>query len=274
MLALSLLLALAAAPTCPDAAAVDAALRAAHVTLGEFRIRLSSDPEGVQLELLDAAGTPVALHVLPASLRCDALAEASAVLVEAWLTELDRSQRPVPPPPPVPAAPSTTWEAGLGVEGFISSAGLTGGALLEAAIHPGGGAWALRLEGGWEGRRTEAIGPGQGAWDRFTLSLGLALTVRAGSLALVQGYGELTGALLSLRGLGFTTDSSALGEDLGLCAGLRVSPAWKLSLRPWLGAAATYWTRSSQLDVGGVADTPTLPRWEVAATLGVSWPGL
>jgi len=261
---LSLPLALLALdPACLDGPAVEAALAAEHAPLEGRRVHLEEAEGGVRVSLKEATGETLVQRVVPAEGSCQAFCAASAVLVAAWLTELDRAHLPSPPSPP------WHWEVGAAARALAGPPGPTWGALAEVGWGTQGRNWTTRAELGVEGPRDEALAPGRVRWQRFTAALGGTYRFSLGK-AFVAGRAEAVGALLSLRGLGYTSDSMALGGDVGACVGVRAG--WPLgAFTPWVDLSATGWWIPARLHVVGVADGAVLPHFDAALSLGVSW---
>jgi hypothetical protein len=207
---------------------------------------------------------------------CQTLAQAAAVIVERFVTDLDwTSGRPLPPPatiavtppPPAPPAPVRAWlSAGAGVETRSQrlAAGALGLRLERAALD---GALTALLPAAGEGQTRSAGG-------KATLSaVGAALTVgarwqphrlqlRAGPIAVVDyEWARTEGITLQKSNTRFTL---AAGAAAG--ASYALSPRWRVGLQLWAATAVL----GNQFVVEGWGPVLAPPRFQATGLLGAA----
>ena len=208
---------------------------------------------GLYVELRLADSTLIGQRTLPSEGSCDELAQAAAVVLSAWLsdvhpdfaTQLPAAPPPAPTipadsglPPPLPAAlpaprpraassilrgrAARPWYAGLalGVDvaggTFAASGYLVGG----YAPAPQGLGVAAFVGASWS--REEPLGPGSVDWWRWPLGIGPSLRVVAGNATWDASAGPALG-WLHFAGSEFDRTSGQNGLALGGFLNLRVS---------------------------------------------------
>ncbi len=203
---------------CPAAVDVEARVRTIlHLTpeqeLSEG-FAVERHEAGLYVELRSADSTLIGQRTLPAEGSCDELAQAAAVVLSAWLSDVhpdfagalppgvapEPEPAPAPepaPPPPLPAprvapapppprvaAPARAWDLALGIGGDLAG----GEPALAGYVGVGYGARAT----GWGGAlmlapalaRNESLGQGPGSvqWRRWPVGVGPSLRLAQGSV--------------------------------------------------------------------------------------------
>jgi hypothetical protein len=253
--------------------------------------KLAWTGDDLTIELRTADGTLLAERRLARSGSCPDLAAAAAVVIVAWQGERRADLGPDFPPPRAAPLPSTVVETGaisrsapplepgrpvrpweVGVAVLASSQdGPAPGIMIDGQLGTGRSGLAGRIGLLAAGAHTLSVGPvpGQSRWSRAALSLGLRDRIWSRSAAL-DGYVGLEGGLIRLEGAGFSTNYSRLGFDLGVGAGVRL--AWSLGrVAPFLALGGSVWPGRKTVTVAGTTDEATLPRFELRASLGISF---
>jgi hypothetical protein len=251
---------LVAGETCPAALDVDQRVRAilhlsAEQELAEGFI-VERREAGLFVELRSADSTVIGQRTLPTTGSCDELAQAAAVVLSAWLSDVHpdfagalpapepHEAEPEPVPIPAPASPPVAkpripasspraatpvslalphhWELSLGLgataaDGKLALAGMA--SLGYMPLDDGLGFSALLLA---DGPRREPLGAGSVAWRRWPFGLGASFRVTSSSL-----LGDLTVgpalAWLHLSGSDFSPNRTKQGVTWASFAQLRVA---------------------------------------------------
>jgi hypothetical protein len=273
--------------TCADAATVERLLTAElrGDRLGpdagwrlRYRVESSDGDRGAMRVTLfgDDGRLYLTRALYHASGDCQTLAEATAVIVDRFVTDLDwTSGRPLQPPatiaamlPPLaPPVPVRAWlTAGAGVEtrsqrlaagalGLRLERGAFDGALTallpaadQAQTRPGGGKATLSTVGA-------ALSVG-GRWQLSRLQL------RAGPIAVIDyEWARTEGITLPKNNTRFTL---AVGAAAG--AAYAVSPRWRVGVDLWTATAVL----GNQFVVEGWGPVLAPPRFQATALLGVA----
>lgn len=205
---------------------------------------------GLYVELRLADSTLIGQRTLPADGTCDELAQAAAVVLSAWLSDVHpdfaTDLPPAPPPPispdsglprPLPAAPPSPpphaaspsprapiprhWEAGVALGADFSGGrfGPTGYLLASYTPVQGLGLSAF-LGASWF--REERLGPGNVDWWRWPLGIGPTLRVVTGPVTWDASAGPALG-WLHFAASNFDRTSGQDGFEPGAFLSLRVS---------------------------------------------------
>lgn len=238
---------LATAETCPAAVDVDARMRSILHLPAERQLSESFLVErheaGLYVALRSADATLIGERRLPLEGSCDELAQAAAVVLAAWLTDVHPdfagglpprtepevpapetrpAPEPVAPPrpaarPPAPvvpprAAPRSPWrfDAALGggfdlTSGTLAAAGLA--SIGYGAEERGLGAALVVIAGP---ARKEPLQPGQVRWWRWPLAIAARYRVSTASLSWDLSAGPMA-AWLHLEGLDFYANDTQDG---------------------------------------------------------------
>src|SRR5215212_5292073 len=178
------------ATTCPTPAAVDARLRpllpSSSAASGNDDVRLEREGPALHIALYSADGRLAARRTIEGPHSCEALAEAAAVIVAAWKTDV--GARPllaadaatpaadlqVALTPALPGrSPAAAW--GLSAGGGVSMAGASpapAAALTVVHAPVPASAWAGRLGAIYQGARESSLAVGKLRWQRWMLELG------------------------------------------------------------------------------------------------------
>jgi hypothetical protein len=278
---------------CPTPAEVTGALEAlvpsAAAQPSEEVGEIVADGDGIRVRLVDGAGAVLAEKRLPAG-GCGQLAETAAVVLAAWASEFHPELAlgfELPPPPPAPprphpappatlsasmgaAAASPAWVAAAGANVLASLDGKTmaPGATVEARLYRRRSGWGGRLALSAIGTHRLAIGPGQAAWRRLSVSVGLLRRVVSSRL-FAEGSFDVVSGLLAVEGAGYTVGDSDrsldAGAELGARAGLKLG-----QFEPYVGAALAGWLRPQTVDVSGIQGRHGLPSAEARLGVGVT----
>jgi hypothetical protein len=206
---------------------------------------------GLYVELRLADSTLIGQRTLPVKGDCDELAQAAAVVLSAWLsdvhpdfaTELPPAPPPaIPPdsglPPPLPAAPPTPqppatpapvppppsrrWELGLALGADLADESLAAAGYLLGSYVPAFRGLGVSAFVGVSWPREERLGPGFVDWRRWPLGMGPSLRVTTGSATWDASAGPALG-WLHFSGSNFDRTSGQDGLTLGGFLQVRVS---------------------------------------------------
>lgn len=262
------------APTCPTAEQIAAHLKdllpEATSAPPRERVTLATDHGALVLELHDD-NRRLAQRRLEAA-PCEDLAQAAAVVIAAWATELRPSGTPeVLLPAPRPRRVGFEIAGGF-VASLAGSSFAPGGELAVALGRPRGRVLGRVLLTG-EDTRDLQIGTATTAHASFTrasLALGPLLRFRP-SRFLLDLDAELSVAMVYLAGVGFADSAHSFDADVGLGGGGRAA----VRLGPvavYLGARLVGWLRPIEAtSIGPAGGTSALPRLEVLLSAGLSF---
>ena len=266
--------------------ALAALLPAAPTQPSEEVGEIAADGDGIRVRLVHSGGAVLAEKRLPPG-SCRQLAETAAVMLAAWASqfhpELTLGFELPPPPRPRPSAapatlsastgasaPSPTWAVAAGANFLASLDGNTvaPAATVEARLHSPRTGWGGHLALRGTGTHRLAVGPGQAAWRRLSVALGLLRRV-ASARVFAEGNVNLVSGLLVVEGEGYIVGdrdrSLDAGAELGARAGLRLG-----SFEPYIGAGLAGWLRPQTVEVSGIQGRERLPFAEARVGLGVS----
>jgi hypothetical protein len=149
---------------------------------------------------------------------------------------------------------------------------LSSAALVEVALAQRDAALGAMVQLNASTAREESFAGSAVQWERFGLGVGPRYSLPVTSGALEVGALAL-GGLLHTGGLGYASDQSNTGFDYGAELCVRWT-WWREGVGPWVGADGRAWLRTQQVFIGGAPGLLTLPRFEVALSLGAQWAGL
>jgi hypothetical protein len=253
---------------------------------------------GLYVELRLADSTLIGQRTLPAEGDCDDLAQAAAVVLSAWLSDVHpdfATELPPAPPPtiprdsglarPLPAAlpaprarvaspllraPTPRhWEAGLALGADLAGETFAAAAYLLASYVPASRGLGVSAFVNASWFREERLGPGLVDWSRWPLGIGPSLRVTTGNATWDASAGPALG-WLHFSASNFDRTSGQDGLTLGGFLSLRVSRRGR--------RAAVFGLANSQLYPGDFAarangqDGPWLapvPKFSVGLALGV-----
>jgi hypothetical protein len=137
-----------------------------------------------------------------------------------------------------------------------------------------GDRFSVTAQGHATGERTQALGPGQAAYQSFAVGAGVSWRRPLGRTLLFDAGAGPQALRTALRGEKLSTPRDATAWSLAIDARIR------LGLRvgrvvPFVYGGATYALARTKLTLDDRLDTLTLSRWNVAAGLGLlfSLPG-
>jgi hypothetical protein len=294
---------LAAGENCPALVDVEARVRVILHLAPEQKLSegfvVERHEAGLYVELRGADSTLIGERTLPEQGSCDELAQAAAVILSAWLSDVhpdfagalpDRAEpepqpepsaaapppkpKPAPPrrPPPPPPATSRTlrgWDLGLGL-----GSDLTGGRFTVAlpltvgygSVTSGFGVSAMTIV---TPSRQSPLPPGQVSWRRWPLGVGPNLRVGGLRLAWDFNPGVAVG-WLHVAGSNFDHNSPKDGLDFGGYFNVRVSSRG----RHWgiFGLAdAQFYPGGANVYVTGITPTWTVPGLSLALAVGIDF---
>lgn len=292
--------------TCPAGIDVEARVRGILHLAPEQQLEESFGVErreaGLYVTLKAADASTIGERTLPLEGTCDELAQAAAVVLSAWLTDVHPDfagalppgapaeaapepppePAPEPPPEPKPAAPraqpaprpAPRGRAGSLDAALGAGADLTSGAVAPAAfvavgygaIRSGLGAHAF---GFVTMPRERALGPGRIAWRRWPLGAGPSFRVGSSSAAWDFAGGPVV-AWLHLDGRDFEREASVGALNWGGFFNVRVAgraepfaPFGLLSLQVYPGKAVAH--------VENLDREWRLPVFSLALAFGARW---
>jgi hypothetical protein len=231
--------------------------------------RLSAADAGLLVELVDEQGRVLRTRTLAGSAPCDELAAAAAVIISAWLGELR--------PPPAAAVPlrrrprpsPVRWEIGAGFVAGLTGTSFAPGGILDAQVAPRHGRFGGRIALLGAAPRELSLGAGQARYARPMVQLGPDVRFEPWRM-LLDLHAEASLAVLIVEGQGFTTSQRDLDIDVGLGGGaraaIRIGP-----VAPFLGVSVLGWLRDQQVQVTGLGERASLPRYELSFLAGVAF---
>lgn len=234
-------------------------------------VRVDSIGDGIRIQMHSKTGELLGERSVPAQGPCEELASAIAVIIAAWEAQLEPAE---PPTPPVVRPPEQPWSAEMGLGLGLSltpgpPSALAAAGALEASMgtrdHGLGGVLALLASTS----REVPLGSGHVNWQRFALALGPRYRLTSESPR-VDLFAVATLALVSVAGAGYSTNSAALGFDVGAGVGVRTTLS-QGPLVPWLKLEGRGWFRRQEAWVTGIEGLALLPNFELQLTAGVAW---
>jgi hypothetical protein len=241
------------------------------------RARIDRAGDHLQLELRRADGTPVAWRRLDAHAACEELAEAAAVMIAAWETDLEAG-RPLPPPdfdrdaplvveappPVVPPRGRMRWELGVGFAASVGGGTLLPGVTIEGIVAPHG-PWAARIAMVATESQEQPFGMGTARSNRLSFAAGPSWRTW-----LLDVHAEFVASLAHIEAAGFDLPKDEYAFDPGLGAGVRMAlrPA---PLVPWLGVNAVGWLHRQEFQIVGVPGQVVQPAFDVILGAGISF---
>jgi hypothetical protein len=276
------------APSCPERHAVEQELDrlgAAPALAQKGTPDVSVDVDGMHIVLRGRDGKVLGMREVAAPEACQERAVVAAVVIATWLGEWSAAEpraatpasppatqvlvrAPAPPPAPASAAP-TLARIELAAFGSVVHDGDVGTWAAGGELAYGlGDRFSVTAQGHATGERTQALGPGQAAYQSLGFGAGISWRRPLGRAFLLDaGAGPealrtaLHGEQLSARR---TPTAWSLAIDARIRVGLRLGP-----VVPFVYGGAAYALAASRLTLDDRTDTLTLSRWNVAAGLGL-----
>ena len=252
------------------------------------RAELVPDGPSVRLRLLRPDGTLLSEKQLSAEPSCAAMAETAAVVLAAWVAQLQadmpyafetpsRVEKQAAPeqqavatalPPPAPAARRWNGAVGAGLFASFQPATFAPALAIDARARRADSSWGGKLGLFGTGAHVLSLDPGSATWRRIGASAGI-LHQRSWRRLSLDEVVALVPALLFVQGSNYTEAHSTQTWDLGAEAGVRLGLALG-RVEPWIEVGATGWFRSQVIEVAGIAQQKTLPRFEAQAGAGIA----
>ena len=255
------------------------------------RAELVPDGPSVRLRLLRLDGTLLSERQLSTEASCAATAETVAVVLAAWVAQLqadmpyafemplsagkqaDAEQPMVAaavPPAPGPAPAARPWKGTVGVGLFASfqPATFAPAMAIDVRARRADSSWGGKLALFGTGAHAQSLDPGSASWRRFGASAGILHQQSWRRLSLDEGI-ALMPALLFVQGSNYSEAHRTQTWDLGAEAGVRLGLALG-RMEPWIAVGATGWLRSQVIEVTGIAQQRMLPRFEGQAGVGIA----
>lgn len=261
---------------------------------------------GLRVVLRTSDGSLIGERLLPADGSCDELAQATAVVLSAWLSDVHpdfSAQLPVasaepssppppeppaappPPPPPepapqspreanrpaAPAPPITThrWEGALGLGVDFVPRSVVPAAVLTLGLEPTAQGLGLRITTLAPWTRENGLGSGQVAWRRWPVAVGPSVRLTAKGLRWDLAAGIAAG-WLHLEGHALDQPKTVDDLVLGGLLSARLSGGGK-SWTPLVTAALGLWPAASVAFVAGSQAELRLPAADFLLAAGLSW---
>jgi hypothetical protein len=294
ILALASPAAAAPAPTCPERHAVEQELDrlgAAPALAQKGTPDVTVDDSGMRIVLRGRDGKVLGMREIAAPAACQERAVVAAVVIAAWLGEWSASEpraaapAPLPatpvlvrapaPPPAAATAPRARPRIDLAAFGSVVHDGDVGTWAAGGELALGlGDRFSVTAQGHATGERTQALGPGQAAYQSLGLGAGVSWRRPLGRTLLLDAGAGPEALRTALRGENLSTRRDATAWSLAIDGrirlGLRLGP-----VVPFVHGGAAYALARARLTLDDRPDTLTLSRWNVAAGLGLlfSLPG-
>ncbi len=256
---------------------------------------------GLRVILRSSEGALIGERLLPADGTCDELAQASAVVLSAWLSDVhpdfaaelppavaEPAPEPEPPPPaPLPkpqsevprktsgpparrpAASTHRWEAALGVGIDLVPGSVVPAALLTLGLEPSVQGLGLRVSALTAWTREAALDPGQVEWRRWPVAVGPSMRFAAKPLVWDFSTGIAAG-WLHLQGRSFDQSKSVDDLLLGGLLGARLAGTGR-TFTPFATAVLFVWPTEAVAFVRGSGAELRLPTVDVLLAAGLSW---
>lgn len=252
------------------------------------RAELVPDGPSVRLRLMRPDGTLLSEKQLSAEPSCAAMAETAAVVLAAWAAQLQadmpyvfemplrvgKQAAPEQPmvaaasPSPAPAARPWNGTVGAGLFASFQPATIAPALAIDVRARRADSSWGGKLALFGTGAHVQSLDPGNATWRRIGASAGILHQQSWRSLSLDEVL-ALVPALLFVQGSDYTEAHSTRTWDLGAETRVRLGLAVG-RVEPWIEVGATGWFRSQVIEVTGIAQQKTLPRFEAQAGAGIA----
>lgn len=280
-----------ACPTPAEVAARVATLLPAGAGTAQADVaRIEVEAGTMRVTLTRSDGATLGERAIDGTFPCADLAEAAAVVLATWESDVHPEYRAAPPPhpapteppvvavtapPPAPRAPAA-FDLGAAVAGSLAPSPAGGAAPALGALAVGSwtpsGRLGLRGALQWTAERELELGAGAVRWRRATAALGPQLRFTSPDTRwALDLHADGLAAWLTAGGAGFTRDRQGDSFDPGLGAGVRALWFGRRGLVPWLELAGAGWLRSQTAFATPGVDAVALPRLETTLALGLSF---
>jgi hypothetical protein len=275
---------LSASP-CPDAAAVE---RRLHTILSPSgtepdRATVSDEDGALHVELRDPSGALIGRRVLPLAGSCEDRAEAVAVVIAAWESDLRRYEETEPATAAaipeatavvasLPRSSSLTWDVSAAFLSTIAGGAFAAGASADVTLGKRGFPLAARIGVAGSDSRDLALAGGHTAWTRVAFLLGPVLDVVSKRGVRFDVHADAALGWMLAQGRGYNADYSSSSFDPALGGGARLAiTKWKIE--PWLDCTLLGWLRHQTLSVTELSGTASseIPRFDVWLRAGFAY---
>lgn len=275
------------APTCPERHDVEHELNrlgAAPALALKGTPDVTVNDSGMHIVLRGRDGKVLGEREVAAPEACQERAVVAAVVIAAWLGEWSAGEpraatpRPTAAPPiltaaapaPPPPSPRRSRLPRLELAAF-GSAVHDGDAATWAAggelAYGLGDRFSVTAQGHATGERTQALGPGQAAYQSWGFGAGISWRRRFGRAVLDAGLGP-EALRTALQGEGLLTPRRATAWTLAIDGRIRLGLALS-RIVPFVYAGTAYGITTTRLTLDDRLDRVTLSHWNVAAGLGL-----
>ncbi len=285
--------------TCPAPVDVEARVRtilhlSAEQQLSEGFV-VERHEAGLYVALRSADSTSIGERMLPTQGSCEELAQAAAVVLSAWLTDVhpdfagalpppkpepapEPEPKPTPAPKPEPPRPPPTppvvskrlpkhrWQTQLGVGGELSNGTLVPALLAGASYGAEASGLALSARALITLPRNQPLEPGQIVWRRWPLGIGPTLRLASPTLAFAASAGPAV-AWLHLEGDSFDQVSTENGAMWGGFAEAVLAGRGR-PFTPFGAFVAYIYPKETEVYVARLAQLWVLPPLSLSLTVG------
>jgi hypothetical protein len=247
------------------------------------RASVTDADDALRVELHDAAGALIGRRTLPRAGTCEERAEAVAVVIAAWESDL-RRYADTAPARTVPIAESTvivaaiprssalTWDVSAAFLGTIAGGAFAAGASADVTLGKRGFPLAARIGVAGADSRDVTLGGGHTSWTRAALLLGPVLDIVSKRGVRFDLHADAALGWMYAQGRGYNESYSSSAFDPALGGGARLAiTRWKIE--PWLDCTLLGWLRHQTLSVTEASGTASseLPRFDVWLRAGFAY---
>jgi hypothetical protein len=250
---------------------------------------------GLYVELRSADSTLIGQRTLPAGDNCNELAQAAAVVLSTWLSDVHpdfagvlpepepkAEPAPAPEPPPPPPPPPTPvvkrappppaperpwrWDFALAFGGELSGGEIAFAVPFKVGYGAAVNGFGVSVMGVATTARAEPFGPGELDWRRWPVGLGPSYRLGAASVSFDFNVGPALG-WIHAAGQGFDHNFTKDGVDWGGFLDARVSSRGSLSVFGLVDAQL--YPGTAGISVNGVEGSWAVPRFSLCLAVGV-----
>jgi hypothetical protein len=270
---------------CPDSAAIKQRLRSllSPSATSTDRATIDESLSAIRVEVRDAAGANVGVRALPLAGSCDDRADAVAVVIAAWESDVGRraaAHTPTATPVPESAAivatsptPSQlTWDVSASFLGTIAGGAFAAGASADVTLGKRGFPLAARIGVAGSDNRDLTLAGGRASWTRAALMFGPVFDVVSQKGVRLDVHADIAAGWMFVQGRGFSANYSDNGFDPALGGGARLALT-KWSIEPWIDCTLLGWLRHQTVSVPTATSTASteIPRFDVWLRAGVAY---
>lgn len=258
---------------CPSASAIGHHLRPLlrGATRGDtVTVRSADDTLIVELRSHE---TIIGPRVLPAVGSCDERAEAVAVVVAAWKSELDAPSLALAVTLPAhKPSPSLMWSLGASYLGTVAGGAYASGASVDVRLGKRGFRLAARIGVAGTDTRDLALGSGRASWTRAALVFGPLVDVVTRGGVRLDLHADLLAGWMFVAGHGFRQNLSDSAFDPALGGGVRLAVT-KLAVEPFFDCTLVGWLRRQTVSAPDLETTHVveIPRFDIWLRAGIAY---